>query len=528
MASNRNRILPAIASFFIVGAGQALDGRIWAGIWFFILFYAPMLVLKVIWKGVNQGFWFILGAWIILWIYNIFDAFKGPNYAVPPCEKTCPAGIAPWIYINQIASRASWKYPFIPFFKILGLICPAPCEEKCTRRGVDEPVAIRELKNSVEIIKTVPTAQKRKEKIGVIGAGPCGLTLAYTLAKKGYELTVYEREDKPGGVLSTLIPEFRLPSSILHTEIKALMEPGFEIKYGVELGKTVLVDDLLKDHDYLFLAIGAWIPVRLGIPGEDNGLVGLDILRRIKNGEKFDLGKVGVIGGGNTAFDVARCLKRLGNDVKIYYRRRLEDMPAEHENHVEAVEEGIEIVPLTTPVGIVKNNVIMAKTLCVGGRQGKLETIKGSEFDVKIDSVVMAIGQKPDTQFLTGHLKVDDMDRIVVKNGRTTHPRIFAGGDVVWGAKTLAYAVGDGLKAAERLDFQIRKVPPFFQFLAREKFLPKTLKQLKFSKELRIKITHRDVAKRIKDFKMTELPIPPEHLVTEANRCLTCPIKYRP
>jgi NADPH-dependent glutamate synthase beta subunit-like oxidoreductase len=266
----------------------------------------------------------------------------------------------------------------------------------------------------------------------------------------------------------------------------------------------------------------------LGIPGEENGLIGMDILRRIKNGEKFDLGKVGVIGGGNTAFDVARCLKRQGNDVKIYYRRRIEDMPAEHENHVEAVEEGIEIVPLTTPVGIVKNNVIMAKTHCVGGRQGTLEVIKGSEFDVKIDSVVMAIGQKSDTKFLTGHLKVDDMDRILVKNCKTSHPRIFAGGDVVWGAKTLAHAVGDGLKAAEMLDFQIRKVPPLVRFLAHDKFLPKTLKQLKFSKEPRIKIAHREVAKRIKDFKMTEQPIPPEHYAVEANRCLTCPLKYRP
>jgi NADPH-dependent glutamate synthase beta subunit-like oxidoreductase len=288
------------------------------------------------------------------------------------------------------------------------------------------------------------------------------------------------------------------------------------------------LDDLLKNHDYLFLAIGAWLPVTLGIPGEEDGLVGLDILHRIKNGEKFDLGKVGVIGGGNTAFDVARCLKRLGNDVKIYYRRRVEDMPAEPENHVEAVEEGIEITPLTTPMGIVKNNVIMSKTHCVGGRQSKLEIIKGSEFDVKMDSVVMAIGQKPDTKFLADHLKIDHLDRILAKNGRTSHPRIFAGGDAVLGAMTLAHAVGEGLQAAETLDFHVRRIPAVFRFLARDKFLPKSLRQLKFSPEHRIKITHREVAKRIKDFKMTEQPIPAEQYTVEANRCLTCPLKYRP
>jgi len=528
MASSRNRVLPAIASFFIVGAGQVIDGRYWAGICLFIIFYAPILVLKAIWKGVNPGFWAILAAWIIVWLYNIFDAWKGPNNAIPPCERTCPAGIAPWIYINQIATQAPWKYPFIPFFKILALICPAPCENHCTRRGVDKSVAIRELKNRVETDKTAPATIKRKAKIAVIGAGPCGLTLAYTLANKGYDLTVYERENKPGGVLAAFIPDFRLPSSILHAEIKSLMEPGFDIKYGIELGKNVAVDDLLKDHDYLFLATGAWIPVKLGIPGEENGLVGLDILRRIKNSEKFDLGRVGVVGGGNTAFDVARCLRRLGNEVKIYYRRRVEDMPAEHENRIEAEEEGIEIVPLTTPVGIVKNSVLMAKTHCVGGRQSTVEVIKGSEFDVKINNIVMAIGQKPDTEFLTKHLKIDNMDRVVVKNGRTSHPRIFAGGDLVWGAKTLAHAVGDGMRAAERMDGKIRKVPPIFKWLAREKFLPRTLKQLKFSNEARIQINHREAAKRIKDFKMTEQPIPVEQLVTEANRCLTCPLKYRP
>jgi len=525
MASNRNRIVPAILSFFIVGAGQAYDGRIWAGLWFFIIFYAPVLVLKVIWKGVNLGFWFILAAWIILWLYNILDAWKGPTYGIPPCEKACPAGLAPWVYINQIAGKAT--YPFIPFFKTLGLICPAPCEDKCTRRGVDEPVAIRELKNIVDIDKTAPAVVKRKEKVGVVGAGPCGLTLAHTLANLGYELTVYERESRPGGVLASMLPEFRLPIPILHAEIQHLLKPGFEVKYGTELGKTIQVDDLLKAHDYLFLAIGAWLPVLLGIPGEENGLVGMDILRRIKNGEKFDLGRVGVIGGGNTAFDVARCLKRLGNEVTIYYRRRIEDMPAERENHVEAVEEGISIVPLVTPAGIVKNSVIMTKTECLGGRAGKLEVIKGSEFDVKIDRVVMAIGQKPDTKFLASVLKVDDMDRICVKKGRTTHPRIYAGGDAVWGAKTLAHAVGDGMTAAAQMDYRIRRVPPLIQFLTSDKFLPKTLKRLKFSKEPRIKISHRDAAKRIKDFKMTEQPIPEDNLVTEAHRCLACPLKYR-
>lgn len=527
MVSSKKRIVPVILSFFIIGFGQAYEGRIWAGIWFFIIGYAPALILKIIWKGVNPGFWFILAAWIILWLYNLIDAWKGPNYAVPPCAKACPAGLAPWIYINQIAHRHTWVYPFVPFFKTLGLICPAPCEDRCTRRGVDEPIAIRELKNEVHIEKPSVSLIKRPEKIAVVGAGPCGLTLAYALAQKGYALTVYEKEKQAGGVLTSLIPEFRLPKPVLHSEIQDLLKPGYEIKYGTILGKDLQLQDLLNDHDYVFLALGAWLPVTLGIPGEDMGLVGIDLLRRIKSGEKFEIGRVAVIGGGNTAFDVARCLRRMGNEVKIYYRRRIEDMPAEHENRIEAQEEGIEIIPLTTPVAIVKNSVIMAHTQCFGGRTGKLEIIPNSEFDIKTDRAVIAIGQKPDTKFLADLIAVDHLDRITVKKGRTTHPSIYAGGDVVWGAKTLAQAVGDGLTAAEQIDYRIRGILRPWQFLYRDQFFPKNLKRLKFMKETRLQISHRAVSQRIKDFNLTEIPARADQYSAEAKRCLVCPLKYR-
>ena len=524
----KNRLLRTLLSAFIVGGGQVYARRFWAGLVLAIIFYGSIIIMKIIWAGMNIAFWALVTGWLVVWLFNIFDAYKGPRYAKPPCEKSCPAGIAPWIYVHQIATKANWEYPFIPFFKTLGLICPAPCEEKCTRQAIDEPVAIRALKSGVEIGKPNRIQTRRKKHIAVIGAGPCGLTLAYSLTNKGYNVTVYEKEKKPGGVLGTYIPEFRLPSSVLHTEIQVLLNAGFELKCGVEIGKDLSLDELLNNNDLIFIATGAWQLVKLGIPGENNGMVGLEILRRIKNGEKFNLGRVGVVGGGNAAFDVARSLKRFGNEVKIYYRRRIEDMPAEHENRFAAQEEGIEIIPLVTPAAIVKNSVIMARTKCAEGRKGVLEVIKDSEFDVKIDNIVMAIGQKPDTNFLTNFVKIDELGRIQTKNGMTSHSKIFAGGDAVLGAKTIAHAVGHGLSIAEQIDYHIRKIPGLFRSLLKDVYYPSEIKLFKFNNKSRLKILRREPAKRLSDFKPVEQSVARENLIQEASRCLTCPLRYKP
>ncbi len=528
LLSSKNRLIRTLLSVFIVGSGQVYAKRFWAGLVLAIIFYGSIIVMKIIWTGMNIAIWALVACWFTVWLFNVFDAYKGPRYEKPPCEKSCPAGIAPWIYVYQVATKANWKYPFVPFFKTLGLICPAPCEEKCTRRAIDEPLAIRLLKAGVEIEKPNYKQNKRKEHIAVIGAGPCGLTMAYSLANKGYDITVYEKERKPGGVLAAYIPEFRLASSTLHSEIQVLLNAGFELKCGIEIGKDLSLDELLKNNDIIFISTGAWQPVTLGIPGEENGLVGLDILARIKNGEKFNIGKVGVIGGGNTAFDVARSLKRQGNEATIYYRRRIEDMPAEHENRLAAQEEGIEIIPLVTPIAVEKNKITMARTRCLGGRKGSLEIIKGSEFETKMDNIVMAIGQKPNTEYLSEFLKIDELGRIKTKNGKTSNPKIFAGGDAVLGAKTIAHAVGHGLSIAEQIDDHIRKIPRLFRNLKNDVYYPSGIRLFKYTDKARLTIPHREPAKRLCDFKPVEQSISKADLVQEANRCLTCPLRYRP
>ncbi len=517
----------ALISAFLVGGGQIYSGRFWTGLSFAIIFYGSIFIMRNIWTGLNNGFWGLIGAWVLVWLFNIYDAYKGFGYEKPPCERACPANIAPWIYINLIASDSKEKYPFIPFFKILEMICPAPCEEQCTRRGIDAPVAIKYLKSGVETVFSTLKEKTKKKRVAVVGAGPCGLTAAYFLANKSYEVVVYEKGEKAGGVLAALIPEFRLPGSVLAQELEAVLDVGFELKCGIEIGQDISVDDLLKNYHAIFVAAGSWQPTKLGIPGEDIALVGFDVLGRIKKGEKFNMGRIAVIGGGNTAIDIGRSLVRQGNEVEVYYRRAVEDMPAEHENLAEAQEEGIEIITCATPIEIKKDRMTMVKTECPDGRAGSFNIIKGSEFDVKIDRVIIGTGQQPDTNFMRNYVALDSLGRIKVKHNTTSHPRIFAGGDVVLGSKTVAHAVGHGINAARAIDLRLRHIPRLSSILLDQPYLP----EVKFwaKKDIgRIKIPHRSVAERKHDFKEVELKVSKEALVKEASRCLCCPLRYRP
>lgn len=523
MVQNKRNIIASIISIFIVGGGQIYSGRMISGIWYIIAFYGSVLVTKILWIKLTVGFWFLLGAWIVFWLFNIYDAYRGETYYAPPCEKNCPAGIAPWYYINHIVSNKE-KYPFIPFFKILGLICPAPCEDNCTRRAIDAAVAISTLKHAVDTEPTATPKNDRKEKVAIIGAGPCGLTTAYELREIGYQVTVYEKEKFLGGVLSAYIPEFRLPRSLVEDEIEQIKKIGFEINTGVEVGKDFALAELITNYNAIFIATGAGKSEKLHIEGEERALSGLDILRRIKNGERFNLGRVAVIGGGNTAFDVARSLLRCGNEVSIYYRRGIEHMPAEKENKIESDEEGIRIFPFTTPVCIKKNSVIMAKTKCGEGRHTRVEIIPQSEFEIEIDNVVAAIGQAADTGFLREYIKTDKVGRILTKNGITSNPKIFAGGDAALGPQTLAHAVGDGIRIAKRIDRFLKGSLFNFNFT----IYPVEPQYWQTINIPRIKIAHRQVVERIKDFKPVEDIPSIEDLKNEAKRCLVCPLRYRP
>jgi NADPH-dependent glutamate synthase beta subunit-like oxidoreductase len=302
---------------------------------------------------------------------------------------------------------------------------------------------------------------------------------------------------------------------------------GFDLKCGVEIGKDISTDELMREYDAIFLAIGVWRPIKLGVPGEENALDGFEVLRRIRKGELYHLGKVGIIGGGNTAIDIARSLIREGHEVTIYYRRNIKDMPAEYENLEEAQEEGVEIIPLVLPVRIEKSKITLLKTECAEGRKGPVREIKGSEFEVRLDTVVMAIGQEPQAGFLKEMIKLDKRGRIIVKSNKTSHPKVYAGGDVVLGSATVAHAVGHGMKAARRIDASLRRMPTFLVSLLRKTYQPR-VKLLPIEKRDRIKIHHRDIEERKGDFKEVELWATKEELRKEAARCLSCPLRYHP
>ncbi|MGQ9816387.1 MAG: FAD-dependent oxidoreductase [bacterium] len=523
MVRNKKNLIALIISIFIVGGGQIYLGRLMTGLWFIITFYGSVLVAKILWIKLTIGFWFLLGAWIVFWSFNIYDAYRGETYYAPPCEKNCPAGIKPWYYINLVASDKA-NHPFIPFFKILGMICPAPCETKCTRRGIDEAVAIRILKHGVKTEVPIGAGKKRKEKVAIIGGGPCGLTAAYELSTRGYQVTVYEKEKFLGGVLSSYIPEFRLPHSVVEEEIELIKKSGFEIKTNVEIGKDINLAELLIDNNALFVATGASKSAGLGIEGEEEVLSGLDILKRIKNGEQVKLGKVAIIGGGNTAFDVARSLLRCGNKVAIYYRRGIEDMPAEYENRIEAEEEGIKIYPYVAPVKIIGKRFVAVKTYAPLGRNGKVEIIPGSEFEIEVDKVIAAIGQVPYTDFLREYIQVDEQCRIVTSDGRTSNPKIFAGGDAVLGPQTLAHAVGDGIRIARKIEKYLKGSLWNINW----SLYPLEPKYWQMVNIPRIKIPHRKVQERTKDFTPVRGTPSIEDLHKEATRCLVCPLRYRP
>jgi formate dehydrogenase major subunit len=523
-----NRGRAALISTFVVGGGQICCRRFWTGVSFATIFYGSIILILILWTGSNVAFWGLLAAWILVWLFNIYDAYKGISYEKPPCEKACPAGIVPWAYINFIATGSDQKYPFIPFFDTLRRICLAPCEYQCTRRGIDAPVAIRYLRAGARTKIPDHKHKQKKKKIAVVGAGPCGLTAAYYLSHRGYKVVIYEKEEKPGGVLGILIPEFRHPQEVLDNEIRVLQRTGFELNCGVEIGKDLSIDELLKNYDAIFIAIGVWKSIKLGIPGEEHTLDGFDVLRRIKRGELYHLGTVGIIGGGNTAIDIARSLVREGHEhVKIYYRRNIEDMPAESENLEEAREEGVEIIPLTAPVKIGKNSVTMIKTVCPHGRDGPIKLIEGSEFDVSMDNIVMAIGQDPNTNFLRNHVTLEKFGHIITKDGKTSHPRIFAGGDAVLGSATVAHAVGHGMSIAKRIDSHLRRMPAFIVQLLKRTYQPK-LQLLPITDRNRMIIPHRDTEGRKRDFKEIELRSSKEELQKEASRCLTCPLRYQP
>ena len=301
-----------------------------------------------------------------------------------------------------------------------------------------------------------------------MGAGPSGLTAGYYLALRGYDVTIYEANAKAGGMTMYGIPKYRFPIDSLDKQIEYIEKIGVKIKYNTKVGKDISFEKIYKESDAVFMGVGFPQPWTLGIEGEDakGSMQAVNFLHMINAGEKVDVGKkVAVIGGGNVAIDAARVSARLGAEVTILYRRRVQDMPADWEEIEGAEQEGIKIVPQTIPVkihtdakGKVKSiEYLMAKMVPdeKGGRPRPV-AIEGSNKVMEVDSVMGAIGQQGDYSFLEGKfaekIQIERGRFVVNENQQTTDPKVYAGGDAVNRTADAISAIADGFRACKAID----------------------------------------------------------------------------
>ncbi|NPV92898.1 MAG: FAD-dependent oxidoreductase [Firmicutes bacterium] len=466
-----------------------------------------------------------------------------------PCQNTCPAGIDVPLYVDHIKNgRFLDSYLEVmrenPFPGVCGRVCNHPCEGKCRRAQMEDPIAIRTLKRSASdwVLKqnngaypvTKPTASTGKQ-VAVIGAGPSGLTAAYYLARKGHSVTVFEALPEAGGMLKYGIPDYRLPADVLAADIKAIEDLGVTIKLNTKLGKDVSFEDLkAQGFEVVYVAIGAQDEQKLGVPGEDlNGVIsGIGFLKDIKLGTAPDLnGKtVLVIGGGNVAIDSARTAVRAGaKEVHVVYRRRKEDMPAFTEEIEEAEHEGVKYTFMAAPVKVVGDGQVSGLE-CQKSAQGEFDNsgrrkpipIADSNFVISGDVIISAIGQVVATDTVKGtDVKVNRGLISADKNMGTNVPYIFAGGDCVTGPDTAINAIAQGKQAAASIDKYLGGSGVVVE--------PRTLNraisgELVLDKQARAKEAALSLADR-KGFDEVEKGFTQEQAIAEASRCLRCDVK---
>ena len=422
------------------------------------------------------------------------EAQRCLNCKHKPCMTGCPVMVNIPEFIAEVAKgNFEEAYQIIAATSALpavcGRVCPqeSQCEKHCVRGIKGEPVGIGRLERFVadwhnSNNKELPEKpQPNGHKVAVVGSGPAGLTCAGDLARMGYEVTVFEALHLAGGVLVYGIPEFRLPKAIVQKEVDGLKAMGVTIATDTVIGRTITIDELQEDYGFeaVFIGSGAGLPMFMDIPGINyRGVYSAnEFLTRINLMKAYlpesdtpiqHPKRVAVVGGGNVAMDAARCAKRLGAEVYIVYRRGMEELPARKEEVEHAEEEGIIFKTLHNPVEIFADeNDDVNKVRCIrmelgepdaSGRRRPLE-IPGSEFDIDVDCVIMALGTSPNPLIkdTTKGLEFNRKGGIVVnEDGLTSRDGVYAGGDAVTGAATVILAMGAGKTAAKAIDEAIR------------------------------------------------------------------------
>jgi len=404
--------------------------------------------------------------------YNIFKE------DMPICQATCPANLDIRSYVGLIADG---KYSEslakirerLPFALSIGRVCPHPCETACNRGYMDEPISICTLKRFVadwEVKSETPPLVEipdefHKEKVALIGAGPASLSCGYYLAKAGYHSVCFEALPEPGGMFRYGIPEYRLSQATLMHEINWILSHGVELRCNTRVGKDISFEEIRRDYAAIFIGVGAHTGMKLQIKGEDLGGVvdGVDFLREVNMGNKVDAkGKVIIIGGGNVAMDAARVSWREGFDeVYVLYRRTKKEMPASPWEIDAAEHEGVKFQYLVAPIEVVGENGKMTGLKCLRMQLGEPDAsgrrrpvpIEGSEFVIEAETLIPAIGQRPDVSFVPegDGLNITRWNTFAVdrKSFMTNVPGIFSAGDVETGPDIAIRACAGGRKAAD-------------------------------------------------------------------------------
>ena len=481
------------------------------------------------------------------------------SMVISACQHACPAGIDVPNYVAAIAEGDYERSVEIirernPFPAVCGRICIHPCEYKCRRGELDQPIAIRALKRLASdwYFENIgsgrdPFPVTREEKIAVVGAGPAGLTCAYFLAKMGYRTTVFESESIAGGMLGISLPEFRLPRRVIEEEIQYIANCGVEIRYNSPIDAKHTFSDLLEEgYNAVFIAAGAQASKRIGIPGEEEDLeglyYGLEFLSQVRAGEKVPLsGKTVVIGGGNVAVDVARTALRSGaQDAHIYCLEPRDEMPAWEQDVDEAVDEGIAINSESSPNRIIHTDgrvtgIEFTRCVCVFDDEGCFNPTCDLDDTrtVDADNIIISIGQAADMSFLDAdsQLERELWGTLVVDTNTlaTNVPGVFAGGDFTTGPTFVIRAISSGRRAAIAINkYLTGDDSPVY--IPDEKSSRHTTAGLALDAETtedqpRVEVGLEDAGQRIRDFREVEKGFTEEEGRREATRCLRCDLE---
>ncbi|MEE9965736.1 MAG: [FeFe] hydrogenase, group A [Propionicimonas sp.] len=477
----------------------------------------------------------------------------------PPCQQTCPDHIDVQRYLALVMDANFEAAVRVikdrnPFPSACGRVCPHPCEANCRRNLIDDSVGINNVKRFVadwDLSRDTPwrpkLAPSTGKRIAIVGAGPSGLSAAYYAAIAGHQVTVFDRQPAPGGMMRYGIPEYRLPKAQLDAEIATITALGVQIVCGKSLGTHLRLEDLQHDFDAVYLAIGSWTPTSMNLQGENSEGVwtGIRYLERVAKGEDPDPGEVVVVvGGGNTAVDCARtALRRGAQRVILLYRRTRDQMPAEPHEVADAAAEGVELRFLAAPTSIERAATglsVKCLEMALGepDRSGRARPVpvEGTEFSIEASLVIGAIGQSTNTQFLFHDLpvKLNKWGDVKVNGStlETSEPKVFAGGDCVTGPATVIEAVAAGRRAARSMNQllsrgYVRAEPAIYncsrgslEDLPRDEFesRPKLARQV---------MPSLPAATRVTSFAEVESGYSQAEARAEAARCLRCGCKAR-